>query len=200
MTEQYAAGYATSKWAAEHLLQKASQACDLPINTFRCDMILAHQSYKGRINRSDMFTRLLYSILLTQLAPHSFYILNADISEGDYSGYHTFNTENYHHNDGISLDKIVDWIESAGYPIHRIADHRAWVKRIKDKLTTLPEHQRQQSMLDLLAAFSRPYPTNLKTAGCDNFKGLVHQLNNGQEVASLSEAFIHKCLADTWQR
>lgn len=218
LTEHYASGYATSKWAAEHLLQKASKACDIPINTFRCDMILAHQSYKGRINMSDMFTRLLYSIIITQLAPNSFYIPNIDgskaeghydglpvdviakviigISDCNYNDYHTFNTENYHHEDGISLDKFVDWIESAGHSIHRITDHREWLERIKDKLTNLPDHQRQQSMLDLLPAFSRPYPTNLNTAGCDNFKELVHQLNNGKEVASLSEDFIHKCLAD----
>ncbi len=218
LSEQYAAGYATSKWAAEHLLQKASKAYHLPINTFRCDMILAHQTYKGQINISDMFTRLLYSIVVTELAPVSFYIPNADgsktkghydglpvdvisktiigISDCNYSGYHTFNTENYHHDDGISLDKFVDWIETAGYSIHRIANHRDWVNRIKDKLTTLPDSQRQQSVLDLLPAFSRPYPTNLSTADCDNFKELVHQLNNGNDVPSLSEAFIHKCLKD----
>lgn len=218
LSEYYAAGYATSKWAAEHLLQKASKAYNLTINTFRCDMILAHQNYKGQINVSDMFTRLLYSIVTTGLAPASFYIPNADgskakghydglpvdviskaiigISDCDYNGYHIFNTENYHHNDGISLDRFVDWIETAGYAIHRIANHRDWVQRIKDKLRTLPEQQRQQSILDLLPAFSRPYPTNLKTADCDNFKKLVHQLNNGNDVPSLSEAFIHKCLAD----
>ena len=222
LSEQYAAGYATSKWAAEHLLQIANKEYDIPINTFRCDMILAHQSYKGRINMSDMFTRLLYSIITTGLAPASFYIPNADGSKGsghydglpvdviaktiigisgcDYNGYNTFNTENYHHNDGISLDKFVDWIESASYSIHRITDHQAWVQRIKGKLTTLPEHQRQQSVLDLLPAFSRPYRTNLKTAGCDNFKGLVHRLNNGKDISSLSEAFIHKCLADIKER
>ncbi len=218
LSKHYAAGYATSKWAAEHLLQKASKAYNLPINTFRCDMILAHQTYKGQINISDMFTRLLYSIITTGLAPASFYIPNVDgskakghydglpvdviaktiigISDCKYSGYHTFNTENYHHNDGISLDEFVDWIETAGYSIHRIANHGDWVKRIKDKLTTLPEEQRQQSVLDLMPAFSRPYPTHLKTADCDNFKKLVHQLNNRNDVSSLSEAFIHKCLAD----
>ena len=206
------------KWAAEHLLQKASKAFDLPINTFRSDMILAHQTYKGQINISDMFTRLLYSILLTKLAPASFYIPNTDgtkakghydglpvdviakiiigISDYSYSGYHTFNTENYHHDDGISLDQFVDWIESAGYPIHRIEDHRDWLERIKDKLTKLPDHQRQQSVLDLLPAYSRPYPTKFNTAGSDNFRKLVHQLNNGDDVPSLSEVFIHKCLAD----
>ena len=222
LNERYAAGYATSKWAAEHLLQKASKEYDIPINTFRCDMILAHQTYKGRINMSDMFTRLLYSIITTELAPASFYIPNADgskgkghydglpvdviakaiigISGGDYEGYHTFNTENYHHHDGISLDKFVDWIESAGHSIHRIANHQDWVTRIKDKLTTLPDRQRQQSMLDLLPAFSRPYPTNRITVGCENFKKLVHQLNDGKDVPSLSEVFIHKCLADIQAR
>ena len=218
LREQYAAGYAASKWASEHLLQKASKQFDLPINNFRCDMILAHQRYKGRINRSDMFTRLLYSIITTQLAPQSFYLPNADGSKGkghydglpvdvlakamigisdyDYSGYHNFDMENYHHEDGVSLDKFVDWIETAGYPLHRIPNHGDWVKRIKDKLTTLPEDQRQQSVLDLLPAYSRPYPTKINSAGCDNFKGLVHQLNKGQDISSLSEAFIHKCLAD----
>ncbi len=216
--EHYAAGYATSKWASEHLLQKASKQFDLSINNFRCDMILAHQRYKGQINRLDMFTRLLYSIITTELAPASFYIPNADGSKGkghydglpvdvlakamvgvsdyDYSGYHNFNMENYHHDDGISLDKIVDWIETAGYPIHRIADHTDWVKRIKDKLTTLPEHQRQQSVLDLMLAYSRPHPVNLSIAGCDNFKELIRQLNDGEDISSLSEAFIHKCLED----
>ncbi len=218
LREHYAAGYAASKWASEHLLQKASKQFDLPINNFRCDMILAHQSYKGRINMSDMFTRLLYSIITTELAPASFYIPNADgskaighydglpvdvlakamieISDYDYSGYHNFDMENYQHDDGVSLDKFVDWIETAGYPIHRIDNHMDWVKRIKDKLTTLPEHQRQQSVLDLLPAYSRPYPTKTNSAACDNFKGLVHQLNNGQDISSLSEKFIHKCLAD----
>ena len=118
------------------------------------------------------------------------------ISDCDYKDYHTFNTENYHHEDGVSLDKFVDWIESAGHSIHRIADHREWVMRIKDKLTTLPENQRQKSVLDLLPAYSRPYPAKLNVADCTNFKGLVHQVNNGRDVPSLSEDFIHKCLAD----
>jgi len=218
LREHYAAGYAASKWASEHLLQKASEELDLPINNFRCDMILAHQSYKGQINKSDMFTRLLYSIITTELAPESFYIPNPDGSKGkghydglpvdilaqaivgvsnfDYSGYHNFDMQNYLHDDGVSLDKIVDWVESAGYPIHRIADHKDWVSRITDKLTTLPEEKRQQSVLDLMAAYSRPYPVHLITSDCDNFKELTQKLNDGRDISSLSEAYIHKNLED----
>ncbi|MFK7908558.1 MAG: thioester reductase domain-containing protein [Chitinophagales bacterium] len=212
LSNQYAAGYGTSKWAAEHLLQQASQDFDLPINTFRCDMILADQNLKGQINAADMFTRLLYSVIVTGLSPKSFYRLNPDNSraKAHYDGlpvdvisavivnvcdkkrtdYTTFNVQNYHQNDGISLDSFVDWIETAGYPIHRIANHSEWFKRLKDKLKELPEAQRQHSALEILSAYSRPYPAKPTKSDCRQFKDLVGK------IPSLSEAFIHKCLED----
>jgi len=217
MTNHYANGYAISKWASEHLLQKASKALDLPINTFRCDMILADQRYKGQVNNTDMFTRLLYSIILTGLAPTSFYILNKDgskasahydgtpvdvltraiigVSETEHKGYKMYNLQNYHHDDTRSLDTFVDWIEAAGYSINRL-DHKTWMERITDKLKALPEEQRQQSVLDLMMAYSRPYPPNLSMAGCANFQALVKQLFNGGDIPHLSKAFIDKNLAD----
>ncbi len=73
LSKDYAAGYAHSKWAGEILLQKANEVCDIPVNVFRCDMILPDQYYKGQANTSDLLTRLLYSIVLTGLAPQSFY-------------------------------------------------------------------------------------------------------------------------------
>ena len=217
MTNHYANGYAISKWASEHLLQKASKALDLPINTFRCDMILADQRYKGQVNNTDMFTRLLYSIILTGLAPTSFYIPNADgskasahydgtpvdvltkaiigVSETEHKGHKTYNLLNYHHDDNKSLDTFVDWIEAAGYSINRL-DHKTWVSRIKDKLKALPEEQRQQSVLDLMMAYSRPYPSNVVTAGSANYQALVKQLFNGGDIPHLSKEFIDKNLAD----
>lgn len=33
------------------------------------------------------------------------------------SGFDTYHVVNPHWNDGISLDRIVDWVESAGYPV-----------------------------------------------------------------------------------
>jgi len=232
LTDHYAAGYGASKWSAEWLLQKAHQEFGLPINTFRGDMMLAHQYFKGQINTADMFTRLLFSIIMTGIVPTSFYRFNEDGSKakGHYDGtpadviaaaivgvykvdeiaastpsagsylgqgnYQIFNIKNYHQEDGVSLDVIVDWIESAGYPVKRIADHQSWFNQFKAKLSALPEEQRQYSALDVLAAFSRPYPPNPRTAGSDNYQQLVGSLEGNAEVPSLSEGFIHKCLED----
>lgn len=82
-----------------------------------------------------MFTRLLLSIVATGLAPRSFYRLDADgnrqrahydglpadftadavttLGAGATTGYHTYNVLNTH-DDGISLDLIVDWLIESG--------------------------------------------------------------------------------------
>jgi fatty acid CoA ligase FadD9 len=52
LSDEYAAGYGASKWAAETLLQTAKRRFGLPVNTFRGDMILPHTRYKGQINRA----------------------------------------------------------------------------------------------------------------------------------------------------
>ncbi|MBV9320661.1 MAG: thioester reductase domain-containing protein, partial [Mycobacterium sp.] len=71
----YASGYATSKWAGEVLLRNANELCGLPVAVFRSDMILAHSRYSGQVNVTDMFTRLILSLLTTGIAPRSFYQL-----------------------------------------------------------------------------------------------------------------------------
>lgn len=218
LSDHYAAGYGASKWGAENLLQKAYSEFGLAINTFRGDMMLAHQQYKGQINTADMFTRLLYSIINTGLAPYSFYRLNSDGQKvkAHYDGtpadviaaaivgihkissesYQNFNIKNYHQDDGVSLDAIVDWIESAGYPIKRIADHKDWFTQFKAKLGALPEEKRQHSALEVLAAFSRSYPATIRVADSGNYQNLVQRLQGKAIVPSLSEGFIHKCLDD----
>ena len=169
----YATGYATSKWAGEVLLREAFDLCALPVAVFRSDMILAHSRYRGQLNVPDVFTRLLLSLILTGIAPESFYLpdsgpahydgLPADftaeaitaIGAETVSGYRTFNVLNPHA-DGISLDVIVDWLVEAGNPITRIADYGAWFTRLEQAIRALPELQRQHSLLPLLAAFAAP--------------------------------------------
>lgn len=214
----YAAGYGASKWAAEHLLHDAHRKYGLPVNIFRGDMMLAHQNFKGQINAADMFTRLIYSLIATGIAPESFYrsrkdghcgkahydgtpvdvIAAAVIGVGDdYSNALTmFNIQNYHKDDGVSLDTVVDWIISAGYPILHIHDHRDWFARFEQKLAALPEDQRQHSSINVLGAVRRPYAPQENMPDCDHFKTLVRGLSIGPEVPHLSEAFIHKCLDD----
>ena len=75
LTSKYANGYGASKWAAEQLLHSAHRRFGLPVNVFRGDMMLAHSRYQQQINVPDIFTRLLCSVILTGLAPESFYRL-----------------------------------------------------------------------------------------------------------------------------
>ena len=71
--DNYANGYGNSKWAGEVLLREAHDLCGLPVAVFRSDLILAHSRYRGQLNVPDMFTRLIFSLLVTGIAPYSFY-------------------------------------------------------------------------------------------------------------------------------
>ena len=217
LTNHYALGYATSKWAGEHLLQQANEKLGLISNILRCDMIMPDQNYKGQANTEDIVTRLLYSIVTTGLAPKSFYQTNINDSKNDahYDGIpvnvlsnaivglylsnesecKVFNAQNYL-KDNVSLDTFVDWIETAGYHIHRIEKHADWFGRMETKLKSLPEEQRQRSMIDIMAAYEHPYPIKNETPDCSNFKKMIRLIYNGKDFQSLSETYIHKYLND----
>lgn len=216
--DAYAAGYGASKWAAELLLQRANQQFGLAINTFRGNMMLPHQKYSGEMNVSDMFTRLLYSLIETGLAPYSFYPLQEDGSKtpAHYDGtpvdivaaavagvtdnlsgeYRTYNIHNYHADDGCSLDAFVDWIESAGYPLTRLDDHQAWYDRFNDKLTSLPEAKKQKSALEIMGAYSRPLHVRSDPVSCHRFRDLISKLSSCDGLPHVDETYIHKCLQD----
>ncbi|MGV9301433.1 thioester reductase domain-containing protein, partial [Amycolatopsis sp. NPDC003676] len=139
----YANGYGNSKWAGEVLLREASERFGLPVAVFRSDMILAHSDYPGQVNVPDVFTRLLLSVLVTGLAPASFYLTDANgrrqrahydglpadfvaaavtgLGAAAVTGYRTFDVVNPH-DDGVSLDSFVDWLIEAGHRIDRIDD------------------------------------------------------------------------------
>jgi fatty acid CoA ligase FadD9 len=173
----YANGYATSKWAAEVLLREAHDLCALPVAVFRSDMMLAHSDYAGQLNLSDAFTRLLFSLLVTGIAPRSFYRTRdgetqprahydglpvdfvaesvTELGAQTTAGYRCFNVMNPH-DDGISLDTFVDWLIESGNDIRRIEDYNDWFIRFENALKALPEKQRQQSSLPLLHAYGEP--------------------------------------------
>jgi fatty acid CoA ligase FadD9 len=217
LSDQYASGYGTSKWAGELLLRQASDRFDIPVNVFRCDMILPDEKYHGQVNTSDMLTRLLYSIVTVGLAPQSFY---GDRKSGrrkvpHYNGvpvnqlskaivgvhtikqdaFKTYHALNYL-DDAVSLDRFVDWIESAGYPVHRVADHEEWYNRMETKLKALPEEKRQLTALDVLMAFGQPIYGGPNWVDCQEFESLVKSLDTIENITHLSEAYIHKYLND----
>jgi fatty acid CoA ligase FadD9 len=221
--ETYASGYATSKWAGEVLLREAYDLCGLPVAVFRSDMILAHSRYSGQLNVPDMFTRLILSLVATEIAPRSFYQLDAagnpqrahydglpadftaeaiDTLGGDIrDGYRTYNVLNTH-DDGVSLDTFVDWLIAAGNRIERIDDYGQWLTRFESAMQSLPDHQRRNSLLPLMNAYARPgEATHGTEMPAQKFRAAVQSagIGPGGDVPHITEALIDKYVSDLRQ-
>lgn len=208
----YANGYGISKWAGEVLMREAHDLCGLPIAVFRPGMILADSRYAGQLNAPDIFTRLLFSLVATGVAPRSFYrgggarahyeglpvdfLADAIAAIGPQHGssFDTYNTTNPH-DDGISLDTFVDWITAAGYPVEKIDDYPTWLARIETAMRALPENQRGQSVLAVLDVYREPMTA---VAGSpvpgERFRAAVHTA--GRAIPHVSRELIDKYLAD----
>lgn len=216
----YASGYATSKWAGEVLLREAHDLCGLPVTTFRSNMILAHTRYAGQLNIPDMFTRLLLSLVITGIAPYSFYetdgagnrqrahydglpvdfTAEAVVALGGEprAGYRTYSLVNPH-DDGISLDTFVDWLNEAGYRIDRVDDYGDWLVRFETALRAAPEVQRKHSILPLLDAHRTPEAVvNGSAIPSARFQAAVEDARLGPAggIPRLSSAFIEKYAND----
>ncbi|ORA35072.1 carboxylic acid reductase [Mycobacterium aquaticum] len=201
--DSYANGYGNSKWAGEVLLREAHDLCELPVSVFRCDMILADTTYSGQLNLPDMFTRMMFSLVATGIAPGSFYELGADgkRQRAHYDGLPvefiaeaistlgvrvTDGFETYHvmnpYDDGLGLDEFVDWLIEAGYPVHRIDDYATWLQRFDTALRALPDKQRQASLLPLLHNYQQPSRPMLGAgAPTDHFREAVQEAKIGPD-------------------
>ena len=207
--DRFGNGYGNSKWAGEVLLREAHDLCGLPVSVFRCDTILAETTYAGQFNASDLFTRMVLSVVATGVAPGSFYrlddeghrqrahfdglpvdfvaeaiaALGAQVVEG-FETYHVMNP----HDDGIGLDEYVDWAIEAGYPIERIADFGEWLRRFETALHALPKRQRQHSVLEVLQLLLRDSrdvqpmePVCGSLAPTDRFRAAVQEAKIGPD-------------------
>ncbi|WP_330178949.1 carboxylic acid reductase [Nocardia sp. NBC_01503] len=215
----YANGYGTSKWAGEVLLREAHDLCGLPVAVFRSDMILAHSRYAGQFNLTDMFSRLLLSLLATGIAPKSFYRtdshgnrlrahydgLPADFTAeaitvlgAQTTGFQTFDVFNPH-DDGISLDSFVDWLIEDGHHIDRLDDYGTWFSRFETALRALPEQQRQASVLPLLHAYRHPaMPIPGSALPAKRFQAAVQAAEIGpdHDIPHLNSRLIGKYVTD----
>ncbi len=223
LNTSYASGYATSKWAGEVLLRDAHDTSGLPVAVFRSDMILAHSHYSGQVNVTDVFTRLMLSLLTTGLAPESFYRLDShgnrqrshyDGLPADFTaeaittlgkdaldGFRTFNVLNTH-DDGISLDTFVDWLITDGHEIERIDDYDTWLRGFEGAVMSLPEDQKKNSVLPLLSAYAQPAPpTPGSPIPATAFRSAVQSAQIGKtgDVPHLSQDLIRKYVTDLRQ-
>jgi fatty acid CoA ligase FadD9 len=213
----YAEGYACSKWASEHLLHSANERFGLPVNIFRCDMILADRRYAGQLNVADTLTRLLGSIVITGSAPESFYPLTPDGSPQPchYDGLpvdfvsaaivgignlpngnqpRTLHVRNHNVDAHVSLDTFVDWIEEAGYCIEREPEYKTWLAIFKRRLEELPESQRARSVLPILNSVQKPQQA-FRPIDSELFRRAVGQLPM-RNVPPLDRALLDKYLKD----
>ncbi|OBG89733.1 oxidoreductase [Mycobacterium sp. E802] len=223
INDGYANGYGNSKWAGEVLLREANDLCGLPVAVFRCDMILADTTYSGQLNLPDMFTRMMFSLVASGIAPKSFYELDSDgnrqrshydglpvefIAESvsTLGGQSVESFETYHvmnpYDDGLGMDEFVDWLIEAGYAIERIADYGQWIQRFESTLRALPDKQRQASLLPLLHNYQQPErPMRGALAPTDHFRAAVQEAKIGpdKDIPHVSAAVIVKYITDLQQ-
>jgi fatty acid CoA ligase FadD9 len=207
----YAVGYSGTKWAGELLVHDLEARTGVPVSVFRPSMIMPPRSIAGQLNADDMLTRLFQSLVLTGVAPRSFYAdaatrhhfdgLPVDVVASDIAavalatrvGYATYHVVDGHVDDGISLDTFVDWIEHAGYPMKRVDDYATWLRTFRERLEALPRDEQQHSALAGLKAWERPAALE---RGFDNrrFRERLGALGEASEMPSIDEAAIRRYL------
>jgi fatty acid CoA ligase FadD9 len=183
-------------------------------------MIMADTTYAGQLNVPDMFTRMMFSLVATGIAPSSFYELDAggsrqrshfdglpvefiadaistlgvNVTEG-FETYHVMNP----YDDGISMDTFVDWLIEADYPIARVPGYAAWLERFETTLRSLPDKQRNASLLPLLHNYQKAQPPiNGSLAPADHFRAAVQEAKIGpdKDIPHLSAPVIVKYITD----
>jgi fatty acid CoA ligase FadD9 len=183
-------------------------------------MILAHSRYAGQLNVPDVFTRLLLSLITAGIAPRSFYQTDAHgnrqrahfdglpvdfiaeaiaaLGEQGTEGYQTFNVLNPH-DDGISIDVFVDWLNDAGHAIQRIDAYEEWFTRFEIALRAMPDKQKQHSLLPLLHAFTQPSEA-VRGSGipADRFRAAVQaaKVGSDKDIPHVSASLIRKYSTD----
>ena len=202
LSDGYISGYATSKWACEVLLGDLQRLGQMPVNIFRCSLLLPHRAYAGQLNADDFFTRLVVGLIATGIAPPSFHAkspqpfdgLPVDAAAADIArlalqprqGLHHWHVANAHRN-GASMDQVLEWVRSAGYRIEPVGPYAHWYSRFKGMLEALPEPQRRHSSLPAIYQWEQPVPHLVP------LDASALQLS-GAELPAMNEAYLRHCL------
>ncbi|MBU6266304.1 MAG: thioester reductase domain-containing protein [Sphingomonadales bacterium] len=216
LDDSYANGYGTSKWAGEVLLREAHALAGIPAAVFRPGMILAHATCAGQLNVPDMFTRLVYSLAVTGIAPATFYAQDLSngrpggrydglpvdllakaitaIGVGHKGGYQSYNLSGPT-GEGSGWDEFVDWMIDAGCDIERVAPYDEWLRRFETAMLSLPEDSRAQSVLAILGPY-RQVQTSMGGGGVPAARWREGCAAAGLAVGPVSAELIGKYVAD----
>jgi len=217
LAKSYALGYFASKWAGEHLLRSAHNRTGISINVIRPSLVMPDRDLAGEMNKDDILTRLIYSIILTGLAPETFDAPNSAPQEAGFqvdgvpvdllsnaivglskfpsTDFRVFNAHGSPANP-FSLDSLLTCLKSAGYKLQRIRNYRDWLNRMEKALDTLPPDQKSRSILNVMEAYRERLPAELEAAGCNEFQNLLSKIHDGPVDPPFSENYNRKYLRD----
>lgn len=164
-----ARGYATSKWACEIFLADVATSFDVPITIYRCGTMLPHRDHPDVLNEGDTFTRLLYGVLKTGVAPVSFQahdrerssapplpvdVVSSVITELACRAPRAPSLRTFHvaGDDDVTLDTFIDEAIALGHPLERLT-YEAWYAEFSRRLEELPEDEQRRAPAALLARF-----------------------------------------------
>ncbi|WP_156796640.1 SDR family oxidoreductase [Cyanobium sp. PCC 7001] len=171
----YARGYFASKWACEQLLRSTHDCTGVPVRVIRPSLILPDRVLAGEMNPDDLLSRLLYSILVTGIAPGCFGEESQNSGRSGFSvqglpvdqlaqtilalgearteGFHVLNL-NADSGSGVPLDAILQDIAAKGIRLRRVEGYDLWLDAITTRLRRLPAEQRARSLLDVAEAYA----------------------------------------------
>jgi fatty acid CoA ligase FadD9 len=158
------AGYVTSKWASEVMLEELHRRTGVPVSIIRCGNIAPHRDHPA-LNWADNTNRLLLGIVATGLAPETFHAARYDLVPLDAivtaitaiatTPARGLSTVHATSDDEISLDTLVAWTESAGVVIERLP-YAAWFRTWRARLEALPDPLRGLSALPAIDRWQAP--------------------------------------------
>jgi fatty acid CoA ligase FadD9 len=215
---RHADGYRLSKWAGEVLAQDLSETFGIPVNVFRCNLILPPARAGGQINAGDFLTRLICSVVDAGIYPRSFYegggaarphldgfpvdfiaAAIAAIAAGPPCGHAVYHVNNVHWDDGVSLDSVVGRLVAAGYPLAAVDDHAAWFQRFERALGELPAARQASSSLPILDQWRTPLAMEQRRRiDASRFRAQVQALRPQglEDLPHLDDAYLDRCIED----
>ena len=162
------AGYVTSKWACEVMLEELHARRGVPVAIVRCGNVAPHRDHPTALNWADNTNRLLHGVIATGLAPASFYAgagarydlvpLDAAvraITKIAMSAERGLATHHVTSDDEVSLDTLVAWVESAGVTLTRLP-YPAWFATWRERLEALPPAVRARSAFATVERWREP--------------------------------------------
>jgi len=213
VTGRYGTGYSTTKWACEVLLRDANRKWGLPANVFRCPLLLPHSQYAGQTNTTDLFIRLLLTMLHTGYAPPNIFEdptatgfgafpvdfaakCLAELTTGGTTGFNNYNIAAPDDGkQGSFVVFVADRLRADGYNVQMVPDYNEWIQRASKGLEALAENPGAKMGAPVMLLMKNPMPTP-PIYDVTRFSEKMAAANLWAQMPPFNDAYIRKCLED----